>query len=126
MSGPPKSWTELCDLLGEAGAQKMVDGFGGEEFCVPRKYEPNHLVARQLGSEAFSVLVRFWGGCRIYVPTMAAARRAVRDEGIRRKRAQGETLREIARSGGLSERQVRNILARGIPWHRPRPGRSAA
>ena len=64
MSGPPKSWTELCDLLGEAGAQKMVDGFGGEEFCVPRKYEPNHLVARQLGSEAFSVLVRFWGGCR--------------------------------------------------------------
>ena len=112
MSGPPKSWTELRGLLGEADARKLVDAFGGEGLCIPKNYDPKHRLARKLGRQAFIKLTTFWGGCPIYIPTMAGARRAIRDEGIRRKRGQGATVREIARGVGLSDRQVRNILAR--------------
>ena len=43
---------------------------------------------------------------------MASVSRAIRDEGIRHKRGECATVREIARAVGLSDRQVRNVLAR--------------
>ena len=112
MSGPPKSWTELRDLLGEADARKLVDAFGGEGLCIPKNYDPKHHLARKLGRQAFTTLTRFWGGCPIYIPTMAGARRPSATKGSAASAGQGATVREIARGVGLSDRQVRNILAR--------------
>ncbi len=113
MSVPPKSWTDLVGLLGEEAAHKIVERYGGEQLVVPSKYDPRSRLGRQLGKQPLSLLVRWWGGCPIYVPTMAAARRAARDERIRRGRAEGALVRDIARSEGLTARRVRGILSPG-------------
>ena len=65
MSRPPKSWTELRALLGEADAHELVDAFGGEGLCVPKKYDPKYRLARSLGRQAFTTLTRSWGRCPI-------------------------------------------------------------
>ena len=54
-----------------------------------------------------------WGGCRVYVPV--AIRRQLRDAEIRRRRGQGETVQQIARAVGLSERWVRSRLRKTAP-----------
>ena len=113
MREPPKSWSDLRDLLGEQDARRIVDRYGGQQLVVPSKYDPRCRLARVLGKEPLSLLVRFWGGCPIYVPTMAAARRAVRDRRIPRRRAEGVPVREIARSEGLKAPRVRSILVLG-------------
>ena len=115
MSGPPKSWTELRDLLGEADARKLVDAFGGEGLCIPKNYDPKHHLARKLGRQAFTTLTRFWGGCPIYIPTMAGARRAIRDEGIRRKRG--------ARRHRARDRPRRGPVGSAGPQHPGATGR---
>ena len=111
MSGAPKSWTELRDLLGEEEARKLVELRGGEQVAVPRRADRQHSLLRALGEAAFRELVWRCGGCRFYVPELSAILRGERNERIRQLRAAGTTAREIARDEALSVRQVRNIVS---------------
>ena len=112
-AGPPRSRTDLRDLLGEKGARAVVERYGGQDLLIPARYDRDCRLARELGRELLSLLVRFWGGCRVYVPMMASVLRLARDERIRRKRADGATALELARSEGLTVRRIHGILARG-------------
>ena len=49
----------------------------------------------------------------MYVPVMI--RRQMRDAEIRRRRGQGETIQQIARAVGLSERHVRGRIKETTP-----------
>ena len=114
MSAPkPKSWTELCDLLGEPSARRLVELHGGEEIAIPRRCHHDHPLSAGLGIETYRTLVSMWGGCRVYIPVVI--RRQMRDAEIRRRRGQGETIQQIARAVGLSERHVRGRIRKTIP-----------
>ena len=109
MSAPEtRSWTELCDLLGEPAARRLVELHGGEEITIHRHCHHDHPLSAGLGIETYRTLVSMWGGCRVYVPVVI--RRRMRDAEIRRRRAQGETIQQIARAVGLSERHVRSRI----------------
>lgn len=109
MSAPEtRSWTELCDLLGEPAARRLVELHGGEEITIPRRCSRDHPLSAGLGIETYRTIVSMWGGCRVYVPVVI--RRQLRDAEIRRRRGQGETIQQIARAVGLSERHVRNRI----------------
>ena len=54
-----------------------------------------------------------WGGCRVYVPVVIC--RQMRDAEIRRRCGQGETVQQIARAVGLSERHVRGRIRKMTP-----------
>ena len=114
MSDPkPRSWTELCDLLGEPSARRLVELHGGSEILIPRRYSHDHPLSAGLGIETCRTLVSMWGGCRVYVPVVI--RRQMRDAEIRRRRGQGETVQQIAYAVGLSERHVRGRLRKTAP-----------
>ena len=109
----PRTWTELCDLLGEPAARRLVELHGGGDIVIPRRCNPGHPLSAGLGIEACQTLVSMWGGCRVYVPVVI--RRQLRDAEIRRRRAQGETIMQIARAVGLSERHVRGRIRKTAP-----------
>ena len=71
MSAPEtRSWTELCDLLGEPAARRLVELHGGEKVTIPRRCNPDHPLSAGLGIETYRTLVSMWGGCRVYVPVV--------------------------------------------------------
>ena len=114
MGTAPRSWEELRELLGEEAARRVVERFGGEQVTVPRAAHPDHRLASAIGDRRlFEEMSWRWGGCKIYVPEMASALRAIRNERIRERKARGASNREIAREEGLSVRQVRNIVLAG-------------
>ena len=115
MTGASRSWAELRELLGEGVAWRVVDRLGGEQVTVPRLLRPGGCLRDAIGDEQLYVrIVNEWGGCQVYIPEMSTIVRADRNERIRGRRAAGASAREIAREEGLSVRQVRNIVSRGV------------
>lgn len=108
-----KTWSELHDLLGDDGAARMVERFGGRDITIPRRNLRDHPLAAALTPGQLVRLTFAWAGCRVYIPSRSALGRAQRNRRIRRLRESGDTVRAIADREGLSERQVRNILSGG-------------
>lgn len=100
---------ELAELLGEQGLAALCAARGGRRVYVPRSVCAGHWLAELLGPEAADALAWRYGGCRIEIPELGA-RRANRNEEIRRCHAAGASMADVADRFGLSERQVRRIL----------------
>ena len=104
-----KSREELVALLGEEATEALCAAFGGQNIVIPRQPRAGDSLERAIGPEEAAVLCAAWGGCRVYIPNLF--RRAARDARIARLRADGSSVREIARLEGLSYRQIERILA---------------
>ena len=98
---------ELEGLIGPKGLRALSITHGGRRLYVPRKVRPKHWLAVRIGQQAADALAWTYGGCRIAIPS---SRRAERDAAIRRDRAEGCSVPEIAAKWRLSERQVYRIL----------------
>ena len=108
-----RSWLDLVDAIGEPAARHLAAGFGGQSITVPRDRSRPLLacLAGMEGDPAGKLVWRF-GGCKIYVPSLASVDRDARNARICQRRAAGEPLSAIALDEGLTERMARKI-ARG-------------
>ncbi len=105
------AWGEVVGIIGKAAAERLSAGRGGRSVYVPEKTPgaASPLVAL-VGSAAASAMVSAFGGARIEVP-LAGSKRAE----IRRLRASGLTISEIAAEMRCSRRHVFAVLAEPPP-----------
>ena len=102
---------ELAELLGPQALRALSKARGGRRAYIPKRPRDLHWLTLAVGREAADRLAWRYGACRIEVPRLSRYREE-RDERIRRLRAQGWTLVDIAEDCELSERQVRRIASR--------------
>ena len=102
---------ELLELLGPTGLAALSRARGGDRVYIPRRPRDLHWLTLAVGREAADALAFRHGGCQIEVPRLARSRDE-RDERIRRQRAQGWSVTDIALDAGVSRRRVRQILQR--------------
>lgn len=80
-----------------------------------REFELQDKLAETLGPEAaraaLDALIAEWGGCRLDIPNGTASRKRRRDAEIRRMYRLGVDLPVLCGRFGLSDRQLRRILA---------------
>jgi hypothetical protein len=108
---PPKL-RQISEYCGIDTALLLLEHAGGGHVAVP---EPEHLHALHqlvewLGSEKAQVFCRNFSGEIIQIPKAASALRSLRNRKIIDARKSGTSLFILARTYGLTERQVLNIL----------------
>jgi len=102
---------DLVDLIGLAGTMKLVEHYGGVRLYVPVKYDPGHPIAKLLGGESFLKLIDAYGGEEHFdIPKADRAMIALRNRRIREDYSV-MSQRQLALKYGLTERQIRNIVA---------------
>ena len=101
---------DLLSVLGEDGLLRLLEQYGGVRLYVPRRMPPEHALARGLGWETAQALCQFAGSGELRVPTGRHWRARARYAQIRALRAQGMSLRELARRFLLSERHICTVL----------------
>jgi len=104
----------LVALIGRRLAMALMahmNGIGPGYMYVPMRPKAGHLLVQIVGLVAAEKLCAVYGGRTIRVPQCDALRRARRDGEIRRMAAEGKPQTEIARRFGMTDRQVRNVLA---------------
>ena len=101
---------ELLELLGPEGLRALSKARGGRRAYIPKQPRDLHWLALAVGREAADRLAWRYGGCRIAVPRPCPE--SDRDERMRRLRAQGWSVADIAADAGLSERWAYRILRR--------------
>ena len=102
---------ELLELLGPTGLAALSRARGGYRVYIPKQPRDLHWLTLAVGREAADRLAWRHGGCRIAVPRSSRSRDE-RDERMRRLRAQGWSMADIAADAGVSERWAYRILRR--------------
>lgn len=102
---------ELAELLGPEGLRALSEARGGRRARIPRAVPTGHWLETAVGADAAARLSFRYGGCRLYIPRNPPT--ADRDRCILELRRLGLSAARIASEVGLSDRQVRNVLARG-------------
>lgn len=105
--------TAIREAAGEAAVLALVAARGGRAVYLPRQVVPDCDLARIVGVEAARAIVAALdGGRQIDIPTgrgLAHGRRIDHGE-VRRLRAEGLAVGEIAARMGCTRRQVWHIL----------------
>lgn len=103
------SWERLCAVVGPCAAGVIRSHYGGSRLYVPGRVAADHPLARLVGLDGARRMAEALGGCFVWIPM--ERRPNPRHEEIRTLRAEGKAVRTIARTVGLSDRQVQRILA---------------
>jgi len=109
----PESLRDIADVIGMAATLNLVKAYGGVRLWVPVKLTPDHALVHAIGLQAARKLVEYCALEELWIPKAAAALRAVRDQTIRERRADGEQVARLALEYGLTDRRVWEILAAG-------------
>jgi hypothetical protein len=129
----PKSTQELADVIGRERALFLVgqlpdsyrDSRGRFDGCaclyIPAKLHPMHPLVRMIGWHDAQRLVRAFGGEILWPSKCADLIREWRDANIRRLSADGLKVQQLAEWFGLSDRMIRNILAKEIAPEASKP-----
>jgi hypothetical protein len=97
----------LIELLGELGATRLIEVFGGARIFVPRPGSDSYAqVAAKLGGETAAKFCAEFGDMRVTIPQRLIA---TRDQILKLKRTHSAP--EIARELRCSERYVYTVLA---------------
>lgn len=65
----PDSLVQLAEVVGSEAALKLIDHFGGTRaHYIARDVKPNHPWAQLMGIEAYTALVKAFGGTQIDLP----------------------------------------------------------
>lgn len=96
----------LVALLGEDGARKLAEAFGGRRLSVPRQPGAAHPITVAIGPEGAAKLASTYHGHGIDVPMLHARR-----ERISELDRAGLSRSEIARKVRVTERRVYQVLA---------------
>ncbi|WP_431511650.1 hypothetical protein [Variovorax sp. DAIF25] len=106
----PPALRELVRVLGMDDALVLVSAMGGGRISVPHKAREGNELALLLGAVAFDKLVKEYGGESLLLPKVDSYLRELRHEQVRRAKAQGLDVDEIAERTGYTRRHVFNIL----------------
>lgn len=116
----PQSVQQIADVIGRDEALDLVARLprhfqkhhptGRVLLYVPKALPDGHRLVDLLGRELAEQLVAAFGGEILYPAACVAMSRARRKVVIREQVAQGVAREDIAKSHGITERQLRNIL----------------
>ena len=98
---------EIIEMVSESAAGLIVDNWGGVRLYIPKRYNPDHSIARLLEAEDMRKLIYFYGGETLSIP---------RNKTVSNKKARiidglqaGKPHRIIAREVEVSQRYVEKI-----------------
>lgn len=115
----PESLADLVRLIGWDAARKLTKRFGGVRLYVPKTMKPEHEIAALIGLEAAEKLSKAYGGEHgPSLPKSDAMMRLMRDEEIRRRRAQ-HSARVLALEYELTESMIYLICGEMEPMASP-------
>ena len=109
----PANLLEIIEVIGEAAALQLVERFGGTTVRLPvlRNITADHPLARCIGIELLTVMVKAVGGGRwLYIPRCARGLREARNREIVERYSAGEKVDNLARRYSISDRHIWNIL----------------
>ena len=106
----------IAFMIGQDRAMQLVEHAHGEGangyVYVPRLPKPGQCLPSLIGMEATANLAHVYGGSTIKLPRCRVIYRAQRNSEVQRMAASGATVRALARAFHLTDRQVRNVLAK--------------
>lgn len=107
---PPVCWTHsfrrIVDVIGEDAAQRLIKAFGGNDWYIPKKPNPDHRFVSIIGLPAFRALCAAFAKEHIDIPR----HRETSDMKWRILAATG-TNYEVAVQMGCTVRHVRRVRA---------------
>lgn len=102
---------EIAELIGLPATLKLVSHYGGVRLYVPKRLPADHILITIVGeAAALSLVERFGGLDHFDIPKAQAISVALRNRKIREEYP-SLSQRKLALKYGLTERQVRKILA---------------
>ena len=107
----------LCELIGQNDAFKLMNLCGGTRVYIPlvEHCKPEHYLAQVIGLDNLVKLAQEFACDRIEVPMGYHAFKEQRNKEIIRQFNEGICQSELAISFGLTERQIRTIVAKRPP-----------
>lgn len=121
----PDSVQEIADVIGRERALYLIgqlpqSGTRSWRTCfyVPKRIKPDHLLVEILGWHDAMRMVRHFGGEILQTSNCNFLHRQFRAREIHRMNADGLSAKQIAAAVGITDRQVRNILAESPPEER--------
>lgn len=109
---------ELCSLIGEDATRTLIQHWGGGWLYIP-KSPLGHPLSTVLGEDAARLLSEYFGGIRLAIPLGAQLALEDRNEAIRRDRAEGMSVPQLARKYRVSLRLVYYVVgSEPKPRHR--------
>lgn len=104
----PPSARELVEVIGVAATLAIIRHRGGIRLYVPIRAEPSHPLGHICGMEPFRRLVAHYRGEEIDIPLC----RALREQEALAAHNEGESVAQLARQYGCTERTMRSMLKR--------------
>lgn len=112
----PAFAAKLTEMIGHRLAMALmahIHGIGGTGWMrVPRTVKPSHKLVGIIGHTAAEKLCAEFGGRVIRVPHCDSIHRAKRNQEIKRMATEGSPASEIAKAFALTDRHIRNVLAK--------------
>lgn len=108
----PEGLREIAELVGLDAALKLTAAHGGVRIFIPLKCPPEHAIAATVGDYVAARLSNAYGGTYLYVPGVSSILRRRRDAAIVQAYDKGKSATFLARQHGITERQVRAIIAK--------------
>jgi Mor family transcriptional regulator len=99
----------LAEAVGEAQARRLIDTMGGASLYIPR-HPSGTMLQRMTLAEAEALCAQL-GGESVEIPRCYGDKLALRDDSIRADAAAGVSRRDLALQYGITERQIRRIIA---------------
>ncbi|MCX7088826.1 MAG: hypothetical protein NTV00_12345 [Methylococcales bacterium] len=104
----PESLQNLLNFLTLGEVLQISDDCGGMQLNIPLAI--NKKTIELLGNVVGNKMVKFYGGCGLYIPTCKELRFKLQVESVRKLRVKGWLINAIAREIGSSCRTVTKIL----------------
>lgn len=106
----------IASMIGQDRALLLVEhahraGANGYVY-VPRLPKPGQCLPSLIGQEAAAHLAQVYGGSTIRLPRCRVIYRAQRNAEVQRMASSGATVHAVAQAFQLTDRQVRNVLAK--------------
>lgn len=105
----PESLAELVRVIGLGPCARLLERCGGRKVYVPKELRQDHPLTLIIGREAAALLIEHYQLSTIEIPKHETLVRAMRDNEIRQRHAQGASTSALAEAYWLSERHIRNI-----------------
>jgi hypothetical protein len=109
MSLLPVRIADLARAIGLTAALKIVELRGGGILSVPKKCKDNHWLIEHIGKDSFYKLTQYYSGEGIAIDRCVKLLRTIRNNVIKQRLANGETVWQIASEFNFCTRTIRNI-----------------